>query len=143
MAGFPLEEHSPFCRFAIHLLSISANSASCERLFSVYGNILTKLRNRMYPKVLTGIGEVKLNVCSEHVRKGTKGTLRKRTFGPPISTSTGEDHSDFRVDSRRLHSSMLKDIVQGKSVRSCKLKPLTTCPRSIHQQSESPEPHIL
>ena len=41
--SFSSEPLSPFHRLASHLLSICANSATCEQLFSVFGNTLTKL----------------------------------------------------------------------------------------------------
>jgi len=44
---FPGRERPAFIHLAMRILSISANSASCERLFSMFGNILTKLRNRL------------------------------------------------------------------------------------------------
>lgn len=37
----------PFIHLVKHMLSISAHSASCKRLFSVFGNILTKLQNHL------------------------------------------------------------------------------------------------
>lgn len=37
----------PLFKLAYHIFSICPNSASCERLFSIFGNMLTKLRNRL------------------------------------------------------------------------------------------------
>jgi hypothetical protein len=63
-----------FLTFARRLLSVSANSASCERLFSVFGNILTKLRNRTGNSVVVDLSEVKM-----HVRgRETKSRLKRR-----------------------------------------------------------------
>ncbi|KAF9441139.1 hypothetical protein P691DRAFT_684879, partial [Macrolepiota fuliginosa MF-IS2] len=39
--GFGTMTESPFTIFAKHILSITGNSASCERLFSAFGTILT------------------------------------------------------------------------------------------------------
>ena len=61
------EDTSPFIIFARRLLSVSANSASCERLFSIFGNILTKLRNRTGNTVLTDLAEVKMHIRDEHL----------------------------------------------------------------------------
>ncbi|KAF9026386.1 hypothetical protein BDZ89DRAFT_1040034 [Hymenopellis radicata] len=49
---------------ALHIYSICANSASCERLFIIMGNVLTKLRNRMGQDIL------KLPIRDEFVEDG-------------------------------------------------------------------------
>jgi hypothetical protein len=45
----------PLIRIARWVLSICANSASCERLFSFFGATLTKLRNCRGTGVMTSI----------------------------------------------------------------------------------------
>jgi hypothetical protein len=77
--SFSSEPHSPFHRLAARLLSVSANSATCERLFSVFGNTLTKLRNRMGTSTLSSIAELKMHVRNEHRLASTK-TRMKRMF---------------------------------------------------------------
>ena len=49
-------------KLAKRILSFTANSASCERLFSVFGNTLTKLRNRTGTKTLHNLAEIKLHI---------------------------------------------------------------------------------
>ncbi|KJA26430.1 hypothetical protein HYPSUDRAFT_120776, partial [Hypholoma sublateritium FD-334 SS-4] len=57
--GYKFGDQDPiFVAFARHILSISANSASCERLFSSYGSILTKYRTRLLLKNLTNTAEL-------------------------------------------------------------------------------------
>ena len=56
----------PLIRLAIHVFSIHANSASCEWLFSLFGNIQTKQRNRMTNKTLQMIAEVKMHLRDSH-----------------------------------------------------------------------------
>ena len=56
----------PLERLAYRLLSVCANSASCERLFSTFGLILTKLRSRMGNKLLLSLAELKLHIRDEH-----------------------------------------------------------------------------
>lgn len=68
-----------FIRLAKHILSISANSASCERLFSVFGNILTKVRNRLGTNNMVILAELKMHIRDEHAQKDTKRRL-KRVF---------------------------------------------------------------
>ncbi|KAF5353370.1 hypothetical protein D9756_007868 [Leucocoprinus leucothites] len=57
-----------FFTFAHHMLSINVNSASCERLFSHFGNTLTKLQNHLGNNTLTNLPELSLNICDEHLR---------------------------------------------------------------------------
>ncbi|TFK17854.1 hypothetical protein FA15DRAFT_548268, partial [Coprinopsis marcescibilis] len=45
-------------RLARHLFSAATNSASCERLFSAFGNLLTKLRNKLGLKNMKSIAEL-------------------------------------------------------------------------------------
>lgn len=49
---------------------------SCERLFSVFGNTLTELRNRLGTDTLTTLMEIKMHVRDEHVRKKTKDRVK-------------------------------------------------------------------
>ncbi|EKM56581.1 uncharacterized protein PHACADRAFT_207792 [Phanerochaete carnosa HHB-10118-sp] len=60
----------PLYRLARRILSVCANSASCERLFSTLGNILTKLRNCMGNMMLLSLAEMKLLIRDEHLRDG-------------------------------------------------------------------------
>lgn len=62
---------------------MSANSASCERLFSVFGNTLTKLRNKLGDKVLVDLTEVKMHVRDEHISSAKAKQRLKRRFQPP------------------------------------------------------------
>ncbi|KAF8147856.1 ribonuclease H-like domain-containing protein, partial [Crassisporium funariophilum] len=72
-------EPTPLIRLAIHILSICPNSASCERLFSTFGLILTKLRTRLGKKRVVDLAECKMHVRDEHMRNNTQQHLRKRT----------------------------------------------------------------
>ncbi|CAA7263740.1 unnamed protein product [Cyclocybe aegerita] len=71
----------PLTQLALHLLSICPNSASCERLFSHFGLILTKLRTRLTKKTLVNLAEYKLHIRDEYLRDNTPHSLRKRRFG--------------------------------------------------------------
>jgi hypothetical protein len=75
----------PLMRLAIHIFSIHANSASCERLFSLFGNIQTKKRNRITSKTLQMLAEIKMHLRDSHATSwNQKQQLRaKRNFGPP------------------------------------------------------------
>ncbi|KAF8890537.1 hypothetical protein CPB84DRAFT_1683533, partial [Gymnopilus junonius] len=68
--GFPGHPDMPFIAFAKHILSISANSASCECLFSLLRNLLTKLQNHLDLKTLTNLAEAKMHIHNEHLQSG-------------------------------------------------------------------------
>ncbi|EGO26656.1 hypothetical protein SERLADRAFT_436463 [Serpula lacrymans var. lacrymans S7.9] len=79
---------TPLERLARHLLTVSANSASCERLFSAFGLILTRLCSRMSIKLMTDLAELQLHLRDEHVHLGIlKKKLRKRQI---LSMSTND-----------------------------------------------------
>lgn len=71
----------PLFKLAYHILSICPNSASCERLFSVFGNTLTKLRNRLGNQTLASLAELKMHIRDEHLRNGETKARMKRFFG--------------------------------------------------------------
>ncbi|KAF7776812.1 hypothetical protein Agabi119p4_5205 [Agaricus bisporus var. burnettii] len=66
--GFTNTAETAFTTFAKHILNISANSASCERLFSSFGTILTRLRNRLLPSNMVNIAELAAQIRDEHQR---------------------------------------------------------------------------
>lgn len=68
-------------RLALRVLSICPNSASCERLFSTFGLILTKLRTRLSTQNLVNLAEFKMHIRDENMRSETKKNLRQRMFG--------------------------------------------------------------
>ncbi|KAJ3764935.1 hypothetical protein FB446DRAFT_709872 [Lentinula raphanica] len=65
---YPEMPGTQFIRLALHILGVSANSVSCEKLFSVFGNTLTKLRNclrdtlQQSPNVLSNVGDSNSNM---------------------------------------------------------------------------------
>jgi hypothetical protein len=75
------ENAYPVIVLARRLLSICPNSASCERLFSHFGLILTKLRTKLSSKKLIDLAEMKLHLRDEHLRTGESKSVRRRTFG--------------------------------------------------------------
>ena len=64
-------EPTPFQKLARRILSICANSASCECLFSMFGIILTQLRSRLHAEALTNLAELRMHLRDEHIRNGT------------------------------------------------------------------------
>ena len=74
------DEDIALFHFARKVLSITANSASCERLFSAYGIILNKHRNRLLLKNLQNQAELKAHTRDEHIRDNNKRKRLKRHF---------------------------------------------------------------
>ncbi|KAG7090004.1 hypothetical protein E1B28_011626 [Marasmius oreades] len=64
----------PLIKLRKRVLSISANSASCERLFSVFGNILTKLQNQLGTPTLSNLAELKMLIRDEYLQSGEAKT---------------------------------------------------------------------
>lgn len=74
-------EPDPLIKLALHLYAVVPNSASCERLFSSFGVILTKLRSRLSASRMLGLAELKMHLRDEQTRLQTKKKVRKRIFG--------------------------------------------------------------
>ncbi|KAG2364262.1 hypothetical protein BDR07DRAFT_1402004 [Suillus spraguei] len=80
---------TPLQKFAHRIFSICANSASCERLFSLFGAVLTKLQSQLC-----------LHLRDEYTRMGDKkGRLRRARKiipdplhpPPPVTSETSTD----------------------------------------------------
>ncbi|KAI5998190.1 hypothetical protein EDD15DRAFT_2162292, partial [Pisolithus albus] len=63
-------EKTPLQRVAFRLFAICANSVSCERLFSMFGLTLTRLRSRLRSEAMTSLAELRLHLRDEHARSG-------------------------------------------------------------------------
>ncbi|KAK0505458.1 hypothetical protein EDD18DRAFT_1060672, partial [Armillaria luteobubalina] len=105
---------------ALHLFSVCANSASCEWLFSVLGNTLTKLCNHLGTKTLTSLAEMKMHICDEHLQMAGKAHDRlKCNFGKckdpftPLEMPGTTDQSDGEVN----HSELFEGITEQMSCR--------------------------
>ncbi|KDN35726.1 hypothetical protein RSAG8_11349, partial [Rhizoctonia solani AG-8 WAC10335] len=73
---------------ATHILSIVANSAGCERLFSEMGHIHTKRRSRLgYQKVFDS-AVVRMSLKRKHAAEGRTRSRLKRQFGSSKLDST-------------------------------------------------------
>ncbi|KAG8791459.1 hypothetical protein FRC12_009168 [Ceratobasidium sp. 428] len=72
---------------AIHILSIVANSAGCERLFSEMGHIHTKRRNRLGYQKVFDTAVVRMNLKRKHAAEGQTRSRLKRQFGTSILDS--------------------------------------------------------
>lgn len=72
----------------------NANSASVERLFSLFGQILTKLRSHLRTEAMVMLAELKLHIRDEYKQNDTAKTrLRRHIAGPP-RTSQSQPSTD-------------------------------------------------
>lgn len=84
----PGKDKSPFQKLACRILAICANSASVERLFSLFGHILTKLRSRLRTEAMVQLAELKLHVRDEYFQNApAKQRLKRHIAGAPRSTA--------------------------------------------------------
>ncbi|KDQ08587.1 hypothetical protein BOTBODRAFT_118313 [Botryobasidium botryosum FD-172 SS1] len=72
------DTQQPLARVAILILSFICNSAGCERLFSVMGDIQTKKQNRLNPEKTCKTATVKLDILREHAISGHAPARKKR-----------------------------------------------------------------
>ena len=72
-------ELTPLQKLATRLLSVCCNSASCERLFSMFGLTLTRLRSRLRPQSMVDFAELRMHLRDEHLRCGLlKESLKRK-----------------------------------------------------------------
>jgi hypothetical protein len=101
---------SPLQKIAHHLLSVTANSASCEHLFSAFGLVLTQLRSHLSVQNMTNLAELQLHLCDENFWSGTaRQNLWKWKFTTtptpaPLSDDTSSNSSST-VYSHLMHQS--------------------------------------
>lgn len=72
----------PLLTLARRIFAICPNSAACERLFSLFGNLLTKLRSRLAMGTMVNLAELKMNVRDEVLREDSnaKKKVKKQTM---------------------------------------------------------------
>lgn len=109
-------------KLARRLLSVIANSAGCERLFSQFGITHTKIRNRLSTQTVHKTAVVKMDIQQSHADAGLIRTRLKRKFGddepassPTLSPSTDDNNDDdTEVDFRETHAELIADAVQSE-----------------------------
>jgi hypothetical protein len=94
----------PLHRLALHLFAICPNSASCERLFSTFGLILTKLRTRLGTAKLMDLAELKMHIRDEYIRSGRKKELRTRAFGVWNEKGSSVSAEDGNISAALIHN---------------------------------------
>ncbi|CAA7262560.1 unnamed protein product [Cyclocybe aegerita] len=149
LEGFCLPHCTPpiFITFCHQLLSVSANLASCEHLFSIFGNILTKLRTRLSKQTLIDLSEVKMDVCNVYIRCLDKvKTHLKRHFGPqpPVPAAQNPEQPHY-ISTGPPHVTPSMTI-SGPSSSSIPIDPILMSTHNISSPSPAPsvgtsEPH--
>jgi hypothetical protein len=98
----PGQPRTPLQTLACRTLTISANSASVERLFSLFGQILTKLRSRLRndSEAMVMLAELKLHIRDEYKKSGAAKTrLRRHIAGAPRPLAGQDRQSQPRTES--------------------------------------------
>lgn len=84
---------SPLQKLARRILLVCANSALCERLFSMFGLTLTCHRSWLQTTALTNLAELRMHLCDEHLHNGTTKAWLSRNItshnAHPLEASTG------------------------------------------------------
>src|SRR6202012_752523 len=86
----------PLSRLAVHIFSICPNSASCERLFSAYGQILSDKRTSMLPTQMCDLAELKMHIRNQLIQANGRSNLiarAKRRAGTLTTTSIPGDQT--------------------------------------------------
>lgn len=90
------------------VLSMCANAAFCERLFSTLGNILTKLRNRLGNSTLLSLAELKMLIRDENLRKDNiKKQLKRQLESDRRTTQQGLASADMHAPDSLVRISFL------------------------------------
>lgn len=106
----------PLIRLARYIFSICANSASCERLFSAFGNILTRVRNRLGKDTLQTLAEVKMHIRDEHLsHSDMKNRLKRRFETVDMSQHGGPSHSSPVYPSNAPQADSTSPVPYGPS----------------------------
>ncbi|KAF5387115.1 hypothetical protein D9615_001638 [Tricholomella constricta] len=126
-------------KLAIHILTPVANSAGCERSFSLFGAVHTKYRNKLKAKQVHKIGVVKMDIHRNNVAEGLVTDRRKRKFGQMESDSTGDsspsvDPTNFLA----LGTSLIREAAADNEEPD--LPPLLVPDPPPHQPSGSTAP---
>ncbi|OJA09707.1 hypothetical protein AZE42_13097 [Rhizopogon vesiculosus] len=111
MASYPLRMYagirfqdqplSQLQMLAQRIFSIYANSASCERLFSFFSLILSKLRSRFALGKMLDLAELRLHLRDEYMRRGSaKVQLRRSRHIIPDPLPT--QHKDTSASSNEI-----------------------------------------
>lgn len=99
--GLPANE---MVAIALHLFSVCPNSASCERLFSSFSNIMTKKRTRLSQKTLEDLAALRLHIRNEELHNGTVFLRAKERISAASRLYLNAEEDDTTVPDSDLDS---------------------------------------
>ncbi|KAF8488358.1 hypothetical protein F5888DRAFT_1623130, partial [Russula emetica] len=109
----PAVTRTPLQTLACRIFTICANSASVERLFSLFGQILTKLRSRLRNEAMVMLAELKLHIRDEYKQNDlAKARLKRHIAGSGPDSATLQA-GDALASSAGPAESSLDNIVQS------------------------------
>lgn len=88
-----------------------ANSAGCERAFSLFGAVHTKYRNKLRAEQVHKIGVMKMDIWHQQIAKGLGSNRKKRKFQmePELERSNLNSTSIDSTDFLRLGTSLINE----------------------------------
>lgn len=89
-------EEIPIVQLALRVFAICPNSASCERLFSSYGQILTRQRSRLQAATLTQLAELKMHLRDDTARSGSLKQRLKRSYTTTVNADAGSGEMELQ-----------------------------------------------
>jgi hypothetical protein len=117
---------TPLAQLARRILSIVCpNSALVERLWSLFGTILTRLRTHLGNKALLNLAELKLYLREEHLREKSVQTRLKRSFGTALEDlSSGQiasppSSSNITATTADAASAPTADVLTAQDASTC------------------------
>jgi hypothetical protein len=105
-------------KLALHILSVIANSAGCERAFSHMGLVHTAIRSKLSVDKVRKTTVIGMDIKREHIEAGLVQPRGHRNFkapessdGAPKTCSTDFDPSDFEeaLDFNQLAKELIED----------------------------------
>lgn len=135
--------------FAIHILTVVANSAGCERLFSDYGIIHTKRRSRLAVENVRKTGIVRMDLKRTHISEGYIRP-RKRKLGefedsatiaaPPPAETTSVQADQEPLEDEPLELIDFADLAEQLIRDAADSDELDLPPISVSVPQSEPQP---
>ncbi|PPQ94510.1 hypothetical protein CVT25_014164 [Psilocybe cyanescens] len=114
------EEMTPITKLSLHILAICPNSASCERLFSSFGLILTKICNWLKKTTLLDLAELKMHLRDEYLCDNVKNMVQEQHFGTvqPQAESTQQTQAAATDSGNTCLTEILTSLAAAKAMLS-------------------------
>ena len=135
------DDSQGIAKLAIRIYSVIANSGANERNFSDFGNIQTKLRNRLSIEQTHKTNVVRMDIAREHARLGLATSRGKRKLG---HNNEPGDTPKLWSHQPQVHQSLTTQASQRSLDTSSNLQTTRTClsPRPPSHPLQYPLPPI-